>query len=303
MLDERTTPAIPAADADKLIAAHDGDVALLYIYIRRTGCTDPEQAARALCRTLSEIDAAGEKLRRLGLTGAVSVPSAAVVPADSLPSYLAEDIARRTDADSSFSGIVAEARAVFGSPLSTVDMQKLFGIYDYLALPADVICMLLHYCADVYSRSAADGSARRLSMRTVEKEAYTWVNREILTLEQAEEYIQHQSALRDRANRLKGVLGISGRDYTATEKKYVQAWIDMGFEEDAVAIAYDRTVTNTGSLRWSYMNKILLSWHEKHLHTPQEIEAGDTRRSTAAPKAPAASPVSANDIRDFLKKN
>ena len=34
--------------ADRLIAAHDGDVALLYIYRKRTGCCDLEQAGAHL---------------------------------------------------------------------------------------------------------------------------------------------------------------------------------------------------------------------------------------------------------------
>ena len=37
---------IPAQTADRLIAAHDGDVALLYLYRLRTGETDCERAAR-----------------------------------------------------------------------------------------------------------------------------------------------------------------------------------------------------------------------------------------------------------------
>lgn len=303
MLDNKMTGSIPPADADRLIAAHDGDVALLYIYIHHTGCTDLDRAAKDLCRTMSEISAAEEKLRRLGLMGGGTVPAASPALEDALPSYRAEDIARRSDVDPAFSAIVAEARTVFGSPLSTVDMQKLFGIYDYLNLPADVIFQLLHYCADMYGRTGSDGSSRKLSMRSVEKEAYVWVNREILTLEQADEYIQRQYSLKDASNRLKPVLGIHGREYTGTEKKYVQSWIEMGFGEDAVAIAYDRTVTNTGSLRWSYMNKILLSWHEKNLHTPQDIEAGDSRKPRPAAKPASSQPVSASDIRDFLKKS
>ena len=53
--------------ADALIAAHDGDVALLYIYLCRRGGDDMEQAARELCRTMGEISAAWEKLQRMGL--------------------------------------------------------------------------------------------------------------------------------------------------------------------------------------------------------------------------------------------
>lgn len=56
----------PEWDMDRLIAAHDGDVALLYLYLRRHG-GNLDSAARELCRTGSEISAAAEKLHRLGL--------------------------------------------------------------------------------------------------------------------------------------------------------------------------------------------------------------------------------------------
>ena len=81
MAENRTENSISSADADKLIAAHDGDVALLYIYYTRTGCTDPEQAAHDLCRTLREISSAEEKLNRMGLCpGSVPAVSAPAMP-------------------------------------------------------------------------------------------------------------------------------------------------------------------------------------------------------------------------------
>lgn len=60
----------------------------------------------------------------------------------------------------------------------------------------------------------------------------------------------------------------------------------MGFSDGALAEAYDRTVVSTGALKWPYMNKILVNWHQKGLHTPEEIAQGDprggARRSAAA---------------------
>ena len=45
---------IDASAADRLIAAHDGDVALLYIYLARTGSRDLERAAHDLCRQATQ---------------------------------------------------------------------------------------------------------------------------------------------------------------------------------------------------------------------------------------------------------
>ena len=49
----------------------------------------------------------------------------------------------------------------------------------------------------------------------------------------------------------------------------------MGFEDKAIERAYDKTVLKCKELKWPYMNKILCSWHEKGLHTLDQVEAGD----------------------------
>ena len=51
---------ISDADADRLLAAHDGDMALLFLYRLRTGISDKEQTARDLCRTVREVEEAAE---------------------------------------------------------------------------------------------------------------------------------------------------------------------------------------------------------------------------------------------------
>lgn len=132
--------------------------------------------------------------------------------------------------------------------------------------------MLLNYCVS----TAPAGSPP--SMRLIEKEGYVWANREILTLEQADEYIAKSRRRRDQLARAAQLLGISGRALSPTESKYLAAWLDMGFGEELLELAYDRTLTNTGGLKWSYMNGILKSWHEKGLHTPEDVRDRDTRR-------------------------
>lgn len=271
--------------ADKLISAHDGDVALLYIWLCRQGSFDADRAARELCRTSAEIKNAYEKLCRMDLAHAEEKPTAEkkILPAEELPEYTADDIVRRTENDSSFKAVIAYAQQRLGHALSTADLKTLFGIYDYLALPADVIFMLIGYCIDVFAEKYGPG--RMPSMRSIEKEAYSWSNKEIITLEQADEYIRKASERRSRAGVLKTSMGIGGRVLTPTERKYINSWFEMGFEDEAILIAYDRTVTNTGALKWGYMNKIMLSWHEKGIHTASEVTERDSRSPAAAVKA------------------
>lgn len=213
------------------------------------------------------------------------------LPAEELPEYTADEITSRADSDGRFRAVVAETQRVMGRALSGADMKILFGIYDYLALPPEVILELLNYCLDLFREKYGPG--RLPSMRAVEKEAYSWANREILTLEQAEEYIDAVKKRRQTAALAAAALGIRGREPTPSEQRYIGEWLDLGFGVEELEAAYDRTVTNTGSLKWPYMNKIILSWHEKGLHTLAAIAEKDRPARGASP-APAPAPRRSN---------
>ena len=272
---------VSADELSRLVAAHDGDVALLWLYRLLHGSDGTEEAARALCRTRAEMEAAREKLRRMEKNSAPA-PAEKLPPPDETPEYTAKDIAVRSREDPRFASLVTEAQRALGRILSSSDLKKLFGLYDYLALPPEVIMVLLNYCVS----TAPAGSPP--SMRLIEKEGYVWANREILTLEQAEEYIESSRRRKDQISRAAQILGISGRPLVATETKYLSEWLDMGFGEELLALAYDRTLTNTGSLKWSYMNGILKSWHEKGLHTEAEVRDRDTRKAKGRAGKPEA---------------
>ena len=283
MQDRKQDNLISAQAAQRLIAAHDGDVALLYLYIRHSGCRDKEQAARVLCRTLREMEAAEEKLQRMGLldegqapadTGAkVPLP----LPADELPPYTAREITQRAKSDSTFQAILDEAVKVLGKQLSSPDLRILFAIYEQLPLPPEVLLEMINFCGEIFQERY--GTGRRPTMRTLQKEAFTWVNRELLTLEQAEEYIRREKEKLSGLRRIKNLLGIYDRQLSSSETEAISAWLEMGFGEEAISMAFDRTVTRTGGFKLNYMNKILRSWHENGLHSTAEIEARDPVRS------------------------
>ena len=56
----------------------------------------------------------------------------------------------------------------------------------------------------------------------------------------------------------------------------------MGFEEEVISMAYERTCLNTGGLNWAYMNKILQRWHESGLHTAEAVRTGDRKPGAGA---------------------
>ena len=297
--------AVSIGDADKLITLGSGNAALLYIYaLRAGGGFTVSGAAQALRKTESEIRAAAELLQSAGVfdpgrARTRSIPS----PAEELPEYSSGDIVARTAESPEFKVIVEEAQRILGHSLSSADLKLLFGIYDHLCLPAEVIVLLINHCTE--ETRARLGPSGRTSMRAIEKEAYVWFNREILTLERAEEYLQKKRARQSEAGEIRRVLQISGRDFSESERQYVDSWLDMGFKPDVIALAYDKTVIRTGKLTWKYMNSILASWHEKGLDTLEAISAGDMpaqRGGAAANTARISCGSSPADDSELLRR-
>ena len=283
----------PAADADRLLACADGLCALLYLHIQRNGGFSLNAAARDLKCSEADIAAAAGRLRQMGLILSPEPP----LPSEDLPEYSGGDIARRMKSDSGFEAVVLETQQALGRLLSANDLRILFGIYDYFGLPADVIFVLVHHCVETYQARA--GAGRMPTLRRIEDEARFWAKNEIVTLDAADAHIKRESERSGELGRAKEALQIFGRELTGTEAKYINAWLDMGFGPDALAVAYDRTVIGTGRLTWKYMDKILQDWSSRGLFTPEQIEQLDSRRSRNPAKNPGQDGQDGDMSRDI----
>lgn len=271
---------IEQSELRRLLGAADADAALLFLYLRAGG--DAASAAGALRLPAHRADRAMASLRQLGLVS--DAPARALLP-DHAPQYTESDVkSALRDPSGAFALLLGETQRRLGRVLSTEELKILLSMVNYLGLPTDVVGVLITYCIE---RARARGGARLPSLRTIEKEAYAWADRGIDTLEQAAAYMQASLDRQSRAGRIRSVLQIEGRRLTAGEEKYILSWLDMGFGEEEIALAYEKTCMNTGSLKWPYMNSILRSWHAQGLLSVDAIRAGDSRPE----KKPAPSAI------------
>ena len=247
----------------KLLCSQSPDAALLYLYLKSE--KDPAKAQEVL----------GYTLRQLGLWTEEKVVRLPGEP----PRYTEVDVMDASNSDLDFRSLCDEVQRLLGKILTTEEMKILLGFVRYLGMSADVIVLLVCYCKDQARRL---GKTRNPSLRTIEKEAYSWAEKGIDTLEDAARYIQQQSLRFSQVGRIMEILQIRGRNLTTPEKRYIKQWLDMRFEEDAIKMAYERSCLNTGGLAWAYMHKILLSWHEQGLHSAQQVQSGD--RKPVVPK-------------------
>lgn len=272
---------------DKLLRAGDGDAALLYLYILKTrGQSTSDEAAEALRKSAGGIATATALLSRLGLIkiddGKVTDEDSGELtdtPPEEPRSYSFDEIKHELTPGSNFSLVVEETQRSLGKILSPDELLRLFGIYDGLRLPPEVIMQLITHCI---SESRLSGDGRMPPMRYIEKAAYTWEREGIFSLDKAEEYLKTLDARKGLRGEMKRVLQIRDREFSATEKRYIDGWIANGFDAGAVEIAYDRTIVKTGKLTWGYIDSIMSSWHNKNLHTPREIMEKDKMSDRSA---------------------
>ena len=261
---------IDASDLRKLLSAANGDAALLYLYLR---CgNEPTACEEELHLSGSRLSCAAATLRQLGLWPELRK---AVVLSGERPQYSEQDVMFAMRGSEDFRLLYGEVQRLLGRTLNTEELKILLSFERYLGLPAEVISVLICYCKD---RARQRGGLRTPSLRTIEKEAYAWAEQGIDSVEEAAAFIQRQNARNSRMGKLLQLLQIRGRSLTAAEERYAQSWLDMGFDDEAITMAYERTCINTGTLKWPYMNSILSRWHEAGLHTADQIRAGDLRK-------------------------
>ena len=269
----------------RLIEYGSGDAALLYLCLARRGSAEPEKLRAELRWSAEQFAAAEGALRAMGLVGAPLTPERppappAPPPETALPEYSREDVMGKLESDASFAALLREVERKLGR-LSDPSVRKLLGLYDYLGLPADVVYLLVNYCIDRKARQFGEG--RLPTMREIEKEGYAWARQELFSTAAADAYIRREKTRRGQFPEYMAALRLGERAPSPSEERYLGAWADMGFPPDTVALAYDKTILKCHELKWPYLNGILKRWHEKGMHTPEEVGAENAPRK-AAPK-------------------
>ena len=280
--------------ADRLLAADNGDAALLYL------CLLAGKDGSALKWEAARLESAHKAL----ITMKLADPDQPVTPEptrkledDRPPDYTTQDVAAALQNGSGFAGLVPEVEKLLGKVLSPADLKTLYLLTDYYALPPEVILTLVGWCAEKTAKKYGPG--RKPTMPQIKREGQKWYKAGVTSLDAADAYLHRQQQLGARGMEILEIVNIHGRGPVPREEEYLTAWISMDFPDEVLRLAYERTVFQTGEFRWAYMNSILKSWDQQGLKTVAAIEAGEPRRKPSF-KKPAKqqemAPVSVEEI-------
>ncbi len=257
---------LPEKTVRRLLDCRDGTAVLVYLYLAsHDGELDDKAAMHALGMTEDQLAHGLNLLASMGLTEAHErLPDRG----DEIPEYTGVDVANALGENSDFASLLKFTETRLGRRLSTPDTQTLLGIYDWMGLPADVICLLITACVEEHQKK---NTGRRLTMRTIENRAKLWCSLGLTTQDAAGIYLKQQEERGEKVASLARLLRITGRALSPTEQKYLEQWAFLS--EDLVLKAYDITAVNTGKLNWQYMDKILRSWQAKGFRSISDVES------------------------------
>lgn len=275
---------MPAQAARRLVEAGEGDCALLYLAL--LDGDDTRKAQQALHWGDDRMASAYGRLAELGMVSAESAPAPEKKkdPAEGLPEYSRKDITDALEHEPEFCQLYHEVERLLGRPFGDTDLQSLYTIYDGLALPPEVICLLVNHKIHVLRhQTQKTGAMPRMSQ--VKSEAFRWKRLGLDTVEAAENYLRRQERVDRREWAILSAVGVEKqRPAVEGERKYIDSWVELGISDELVAMAYERTVYQKGDMNWPYMNKILLCWHQAGWTTPEQVKAGDKPAKRSAPR-------------------
>lgn len=185
------------------------------------------------------------------------------------------------------------------------DLKILYTLFDFLALPPEVILTLTGWCVE---QAKQKGPGRKPTLTQIRREAYKWQKAGIDTLEAADAHLHRLSRRNRRGTEILQLLFGESRAPVEKEAEFLDAWIQMGCSDELLLLARDRTIFQLQEFKWTYMNGILTRWYKEGLTTVEAVEASERKnrrpqypRATPQP-AQGAQPLPSDDIGRMIEQ-
>lgn len=176
------------------------------------------------------------------------------------PQFPPKEIARTVSGDDAFRCLCSTYERLSGRPTKHSERNMLMIITSEIGLPSEVALMLVEYCFSIDKATPA-------YMKSV---ALDWVECGIDSIAKAEERISVLSVRNTLEGKLRRKFGMTSA-FSKKQKDIIAHWAEAGLSDELIDEAYEKTLNATGKFSFPYMEKILESWIEKGITTPDQI--------------------------------
>lgn len=177
------------------------------------------------------------------------------------PDFPPAEIARTVRGSDEANYLFKHCEALYGRPLKHNEQRTLMLILEDACLPVEVALILVDCCFSVKKATPA-------YMRVMAAE---WAESEVNTIEKAERRMEETVNFNSAVDRFRKMFEVNST-FSKQQKDMINVWVNQYlFSDEMINEAYQITLNNTGKLSFPYMNKVLSSWQNKGIKTPQQI--------------------------------
>ncbi|MCL2572360.1 MAG: DnaD domain protein [Defluviitaleaceae bacterium] len=256
--------AVSMADISAHFGILDTDVVNAWRHFEKVGLVEvegcpPDISITFLPITEPKVETEKSKIIELPETQSLAQTGTKI---ETRPQYTVQELSVYRTQSKDVERLFSKAETSLGKLLTYNDMNVIFGFYDWLRLPLDVIEYLFCYCQEHGHRN----------LRYIEKCAMDWSERDIDDLDKALTYVHtfdknYRSILKQ--------LGKSGFP-TPAQRKQMDKWLhEMNMPLSLILDACDRTALSADKPSLSYVDKILVKWHKQGITTIEGVKEDD----------------------------
>jgi DnaD/phage-associated family protein len=206
------------------------------------------------------------------------------------PVYMPEEIEIYQKESSDIKRLFVTAEKALGKLLSSNDLSTIFGFYDFLRLPIEVIEALLNHCSEINCRS----------LNYIEAVAINWEEEGIKTKEQAIEHIQRFNST---YRQILKALGLGSKDPAPAQIKYMDKWLyDFKMPLDVILEACDATILEAPRPTIKYANGIIENWHKDGIKTVEDAKRASEKHRKSVEAAKPGTSAKPNRFANFTQR-
>ena len=215
-----------------------------------------------------------------------------------LPRYTTDEFTSLLEHRRELTLLIDEAQNALGKIFNQTEIRQLVSISEGLGLDDEYILLLLAYCR----------KQDKSNLRYAEKLALSFYDDGVTTADALTVRLKELELATSVEGLVKRLFGFS-RSLTAKEKGFLADWTSkFGFSSDMIEKAYEIAVESTANPNLSYLNSILVRWHEEDIKTPEAVDrdrearkaAAENSRPARAPKTAEPQKATSFDVNDFF---
>ncbi|MGL5150551.1 MAG: DnaD domain protein [Clostridium sp.] len=164
------------------------------------------------------------------------------------------------------SDMLNDIEKILARPLSSKEMEIYLSWQSDFKFSSELILLLIEYCV----------SKNKTDFRYIEKVAIAWNDKNIKTIDQAQNYIRSTEDKWIKIRKVMTYLGLQNGEVMKAQQELMEKWLfTFNFDLEVIEKACEVCSLRLNRADFKYIDGILVNWHKNNLMTLEDIAKKD----------------------------